>query len=139
MAIALTPYLTFKDKTREAMEFYRAIFGGELTMNTFEEFHVSDDPAEADKIMHSQLKTDTGLTIMAADTPNSMEFHDSARISMSLSGGSDDDAMLSGFFEKLSEGGKVVMPLEPAIWGDKFGTVVDKFGIQWMINIGKQE
>ena len=136
MAINLNPYISFKDDAREAMEFYRSIFGGELTVSTFKEFGVSDDPGEADKIMHSQLQTANGLVFMAADTPSSMEYRPGARISMSLSG--DDDTELSRYFDKLSDGGTVQVPLEQAPWGDKFGMVTDKFGVDWMVNVAGQ-
>lgn len=133
MQIALNPYLNFRDQTREAMEFYQSVLGGELTTSTFAEFDASDDPADADKIMHSQLETPEGLTFMAADVPNSMEYTPAAAFSMSLSG--DDEPKLRGYWEGLSDGGTVVMPLEPAPWGDTFGMCVDKFGINWMVNI----
>jgi PhnB protein len=136
--VRLNPYLNFKDNAREAMEFYKSVFGGNLTINTFAEFHVSEDPSEANKVMHSALETDDGLVFMAADTPNHMEFHEGARISMSLSG--DDEEKLRGYWDKLSEGGTPIMPLEKADWGDTFGMLIDKFGIQWMVNItGKKE
>jgi len=57
------------------MEFYRSVFGGKLTMNTFKEFHASEDPGEGDKIMHAMLEAENGITFMAADTPNEMEYH----------------------------------------------------------------
>jgi PhnB protein len=136
VAINLNPYLSFKDNAREAMEFYKSVFGGELQTSTFKEFGVSEDPAEADKIMHSQLQTTSGLVFMAADTPASMEYQSGSRISMSLSG--DDDAELSRYYERLSDGGTVQMPLEQAPWGDKFGMVTDRFGVDWMVNIAGQ-
>jgi PhnB protein len=86
--------------------------------------------------MHSMLTTESGLVLMAADTPNSMEFSPAAGFSVSLSG--DDDAELRGYWDKLSAGGTVIMPLEPAPWGDTFGMCVDKFGISWMVNIAGQ-
>jgi PhnB protein len=134
MAINLNPYLSFRDNAREAMEFYRTVFGGKLEQNTFKEFGVSSDPAEDDKIMHSMLVADNGITFMAADTPNGMEHRPGSAISMSLSG--DDDAALTGYFEKLSAGGTVTMPLGDAPWGAKFGMVTDRFGVDWMVNIG---
>jgi PhnB protein len=133
VAASLNPYLGFKDNAREAMEFYKTVFGGKLDVNTFKDFHASDDPSEGDKIMHSQLETDAGFTFMASDTPNSMPFEPGARISMSLSG--DDDAALSGWFDKLADGGTVRMPLDNAPWGDKFGMVTDQFGVLWLVNI----
>jgi PhnB protein len=133
MTTRLNPYLNFRDTTRQAMEFYHSVFGGELTMNTFAELQASDDPAEADKIMHSQLQTGAGLTLMAADTPNSMELNPGNDHSVSLSG--EDEAELRGYWDKLSDGGTLVMPLEKAPWGDHFGMCVDKFGTSWMVNI----
>lgn len=133
MNTVLAPYLNFKDNTREAMEFYTSIFGGQLELHTFKEYNASQDPSEDNKIMHAMLKSGN-IMFMAADTPNSMEFNPGGTtMHMSLSG--DNDAELSGFFDKLSDGGKVYMPLQKAQWGDKFGMCYDKFGISWMVNI----
>ena len=129
----LNPYLSFRDNTRQAMEFYRSVFGGKLTLSTYAEFHASEDPAEADKIMHARLDGDNGITFMAADTPNDQEYQPGSSISMSLSG--ENDPLLRGYFEKLSEGGQIIMPLEKAPWGDSFGMLRDPFGIDWMVNI----
>ncbi len=136
MSSNLNPYLNFQDNARQAMEFYQGALGGELTLNTFGEFHASEDPAEADKIMHALLKTPAGFTLMAADTPNQMQFTGHSGFSVSLSG--DDAAELQGYWDALSEGGQVVMPLERQIWGDTFGMVVDRFGVTWMVNIAGQ-
>src|SRR5204863_4099157 len=115
----------FKDNTREAMEFYQTVFGGKLDMSTFKEFNASEDPTEADKIMHSALQAD-GMMFMAADTPNHMEYSPGTNFNMSLSG--DDEAKLRGYFDKLQAGGIVLMPLENADGGDTFGMLVDKIG-----------
>jgi PhnB protein len=133
MASRLNPYLSFKDDAREAMEFYQSVFGGKLKVSTFKEYHVSEDPAEDDKIMHANLQADSGIVIMGADTPKGMEYSAGARISMSLSG--DDEAELRGYWDKLSEGGAEVMPLEKAPWGDTFGMLRDRYGIDWLVNI----
>ena len=133
MQTRLNPYLSFKDNTREAMEFYRTVFGGKLDAQTFKELNASQDPSEDDKIMHSQLEADNGITIMASDTPDRMEYTPGNNFNMSLSG--DNEAELRGYWEKLAAGGTVTMPLEKAIWGDTFGMCVDKFGVQWLVNI----
>jgi PhnB protein len=132
MTVRLNPYLNFRDTAREAMTFYHSVLGGELTVSTFGDFHASEDPAEQDKVMHSQLETPNGLTIMAADTPNSMEYAGQSGVSVSLSG--DDESTLRGYWEGLSEGGTVVMPFEKAPWGDTFGMFTDRFGTSWLIN-----
>ena len=136
MASRLNPYLSFRDNARQAMEFYRSVFGGELTISTFKEFHASDDPSEDNKIMHAMLEADNGITFMAADTPNAMDYDPGASISMSLSG--DNEQELTSYFEKLSKGGQIVMPLERAPWGDLFGMLTDRFGVNWMVNIAGQ-
>jgi PhnB protein len=136
MAVVLDPYLNFRDDTREAMEFYRGVFGGELRMMTFKEYQASQDPSEDDKIMHAQLEAD-GIRLMAADTPNSMEYQPGTNFNLSLSG--EDEATLRGYFEKLQEGGSVIMPLEKAAWGDTFGMLQDRFGVRWLVNVNRSD
>jgi PhnB protein len=133
MGVQLNPYLNFRDNAREAMEFYHSVFGGELTSNTFADFDAPVEAAEKDLVMHSQLVADNGLVLMAADTPSHMEYNPGSNFAVSLSG--DDEATLRGYWQKLSDGGKVGMPLEKAPWGDTFGMCVDKFGISWLVNI----
>jgi PhnB protein len=129
----LNPYISFADNARQAMEFYRGVFGGELTMNTFGEMGGAA-PGDENKIMHSQLETPAGYTLMASDAPAGMPHSEGSSISVSLSGDTDD---LRGYFTKLSEGGSVIMPLEKQMWGDEFGMCVDQFGIQWMVNVSQ--
>jgi PhnB protein len=132
MASTLNPYLSFKDDARAAMEFYRSALGGDLEINTFGEYGDKDAP-EANLVMHARLSTPSGFTLMGADTPPGMEFQEGSRVTISLSG--DDEAELRGYFEKLSEGGAVTMPLEKQMWGDVFGMLNDPFGVAWMVNI----
>jgi PhnB protein len=133
----LNPYLSFRDNAREAMEFYKAVFGGKLEMQTFKEFHASQDPGEDNKIMHAMLTANNGIVFMASDTPNNMEYRTGTNMSMSLSG--DNETELRGYYEKLSAGGTIGMPLEKAPWGDMFGMFTDKFGVSWLVNISGQK
>lgn len=134
----LNPYISFNGNARGAMEFYQSVFGGKLDMTSFKDAHMTVGPDEGDNIMHAMLEGENGITFMASDTPSHMEYHPGKNISMSLSG--DDEAVLRGYWEKLSEGGKVNMPLEKAPWGDTFGMFTDKFEIDWLVNItGKKE
>ncbi len=133
MTTLLNPYLNFRNNAREAMEFYETVFGGKLTMNTFQEFHASQDPSEDNKIMHAELHADNGIVFFASDTPDSMQYHPGENFSMSLSG--DNETELKTYFERLSAGGKVTMPLAKAAWGDMFGMCTDQFGVNWMVNI----
>jgi PhnB protein len=130
----LNPYISFASSAREALEFYRGVFGGQLTLSTFGEAGAAGGP-DADKIMHGQLETPAGYTLMASDTPAGMERTVGTHISLSLSG--DDADELRGYFAKLSDGGAVTMPLEKQMWGDEFGMCVDQFGVAWMVNISQ--
>jgi PhnB protein len=132
MASRLNPYISFKGNAREAMEYYKAVFGGELTISTFGSFPGAD-PATADQVMHAQLETKNGYTLMASDTAPGMETTVGDHITISLSGEDEDD--LRSYWEKLSDGGTVRMPLEKQMWGDIFGQCVDRFGVAWMIDI----
>ena len=133
MQTKLNPYISFKDNTSEAMQFYKTVFGGELRMSTFKEFHASENPSEDSLIMHAELETQNGMTLMASDTPNRMEYRPGTNFSVSLSG--DNEAELTAYFQKLSAGGTVTMPLDKAPWGDSFGMCTDKFGVSWLVNI----
>ena len=136
MSSRLNPYVSFSDNARQAMEFYKDVFGGTLTISTFGEFGAQDSP-DADKIMHSQLEGDQGFVLMGADTPTGMDYSPGNNIAVSLSGEDADE--LRGYWQKLSEGGIVSVPLEVQMWGDEFGMCVDQFGVPWMINIAQQQ
>jgi PhnB protein len=130
----LNPYISFRGTAREAMEFYRSVFGGELDLSTFSDFQmpgIAED--ESNLIMHGQLEAPGGMVLMGADTPASMELPEGSSITISLSG--DDEAELRGYWDKLAEGGSITLPLEVAPWGDAFGQLTDRFGVSWMVNI----
>lgn len=138
--IKLNPYLSFKDSTKSAMEFYKSVFGGELTMSTFKEGGMVQEGPASELIMHAMLVVGPEMTIMASDTPEHMEYKPAAGFSISLSGANSDEETLTGYWGKLLEGGNAFMPLEKAPWGDTFGMLTDKFGVTWMVNIeGKKE
>ena len=133
MASLLNPYLSFRNNAREALEFYQQVFGGELTISTFGESGMADGDA-ADLVMHGQLETPSGYTLMAADTPPGMEAGSGgSSITVCLSGDDVDD--LRRYFAGLGEGGTVTTPLEKQMWGDEYGDLTDRFGVRWMANI----
>ncbi|HKF87778.1 MAG TPA: VOC family protein [Propionibacteriaceae bacterium] len=137
VASVLNPYISFQNNAaRQAMEFYKDVFGGKLTLSTFGEYGDPNAPG-ADGIMHGQLETDSGFTLMGADTPPGMEINPGDNITISLSG--DDEQELRGYWDKLSQGGTVTIPLEKQMWGDLFGQCTDQFGIQWMVNISQPQ
>jgi PhnB protein len=136
MSSRLNPYISFDGNARAAMEFYESVFGGTLTLNTFGELGGEAGPA-GDKIMHGMLETPSGFTLMGADTPPGTEYAPGNNIAVSLSG--DDADELRGYWDGLSAGGMVTVPLERQMWGDEFGMCVDPFGTTWMVNIGQPQ
>ncbi len=133
MSTKLNPYISFRDNAKEAVTFYHSVLGGELEINTFGETPGMADPSEADLVMHASIVTPNDVTLFVADTPASMEHSVGHNITISLSG--DDEAELRGYWDGLSAGGTIGVPLEKAPWGDTFGMFTDKFGIGWMVNI----
>jgi PhnB protein len=133
----LNPYLNFRGEAKEALEFYRSVFGGELTVSSFADLGMEDVPeAERGFVMHGQLETPAGFTLMASDVPSHMEYVvGTNQFSISLSGPSDDDAQLRGYWQKLGEGASITEPLATAPWGASFGMLTDRFGINWLVNI----
>jgi PhnB protein len=135
VASRLNPYISYGGDAREAMEFYERVFGGTLTLNTFSEF--GQQGSHGDQIMHGMLETDSGFTLMGADTPPGVEHNPGNNIAVSLSG--DDAGELRGYWAELSADGTVTVPLEKQMWGDEFGMCIDRFGITWMVNIGQPQ
>jgi PhnB protein len=135
MSTVLNPYLNFRAQAREAMTFYQSALGGQLDVTTFADQGGMGVPeSEAGLVMHSALTVSDGVQLMGSDVPSHMDTGgDISNGSISLSG--DDEATLRGWFEALSAGGSVTVPLEKAPWGDSFGMFTDKYGIDWMVNI----
>ena len=133
MPSRLNPYLNFQGNAREAMTFYHSVFGGDLQTMTFAEGGMEAAPEDAEKLMHAQLEAPNGMTLMGADSPSGAPPASLSGVQISLSG--DDEAELSGYYEKLAESGTVIEPLVRAPWGDQFGMLTDRYGVLWMVNI----
>jgi PhnB protein len=135
MSTVLNPYLNFRAQARDAMTFYQSALGGQLDVMTFADQGGMGVPeSEAGLVMHSALTVSDSVQLMGADVPSHMDTGgDISNGSISLSG--DDEATLRGWFEALSAGGSVTVPLEKAPWGDSFGMFTDKYGIGWLVNI----
>ncbi len=135
MAARLNPYLNFNGNAREVMTFYQQVLGGDLAISTFGEYGQEGEGSEG--VMHAQLETPDGFTLMASDTaPGMGEVVAGSNISVSLSG---DDDVLRRYWDGLSEGATITMPLEKQMWGDEFGQLTDRFGIGWLVNIAGEQ
>lgn len=137
MSISVSPYVHFANEARTAMEFYRSVFDGELTISTFAEFGLAEGPA-GEGIMHSQLIVGGDVLFMAADTPPGQEVATGSRVDLALFGGPEDLDTMTTQWERLKEGATVLEELAAAPWGDVFGMLVDKFGILWQVNVASQ-
>ena len=133
----LNPYLNFAGNTEEAFTFYRSVFGGEFS--TLQRFKDTPEAGrvpekEKDMLMHVSLPVGKGNSLMATDALDSMghKLTVGNNIQLSLEAESKEEA--EKLFKGLSAGGKVTMPLSDTFWGAYFGMLVDKFGIQWMVN-----
>ncbi|MEA4943997.1 MAG: VOC family protein [Propionicimonas sp.] len=135
MSMSLSPYLNFAGNGREAMTYYQSVFGGELHLFGFAEYGL-DGPA--DGLMHGNLQVRPGMSISASDAmPGAEQTWGGTRVYCSIFG--DDAATMQGWFEALAVDGSIGMPLEKQVWGDLYGLVKDKYGIEWMFNVGAAE
>ena len=130
------PYINFQGKAREAMEFYQKALGGELNLMTFNPGDTPKPAGAGDTIMHATLKVDD-LVIMGTDGMPEYPPTVGDNFAVALSG--DDEARLTKAFETLSEGGMVKQALKKESWGDTFGWLADKFGVNWMVNINHKK
>ena len=137
MKADLTPYRQFNGNAKEAMEFYQTVFGGELQMMPFSAMHSEEDVGgDGEKIMHAELVIDGQKLLFASDIPRVMQRMKGEDTPLSLTGGAELEEEIRGYWEKLSEGGTVTMPLEAVPWGAVYGALEDRIGTHWMFNIG---
>lgn len=134
MAQQLNPYLTFDGTCAEAMAFYAAVFGGTPQVMTFR-----DSGMDADGVMHAALATPAGFHLFASDALADMgePLVRGNNLQISISG--DDAEALRGYWAALTDGGQVLVPLEQQMWGDEYGLLADRYGVQWHVNIGGGE
>ena len=99
MATKLNPYLAFPGTAREAMTFYESVLGGTLQITSFEDAGAQGMP-DPKQVMHANLETSAGFTLMASDLPPGAEHVAGTNVAISISG--DDEAELRGYWEKLS-------------------------------------
>ena len=132
----LNTYLNFRGNCREAFEFYRSVFGGDfLMMSSFWEAppgtEISEE--EMDDVMHVSLPVGDSI-LMGSDIPSGFGPPVVEGNNFSVSIGTESREQTDDLFAKLSEGGRVTMPLADMFWGSYFGSCTDKFGINWMVS-----
>ena len=127
MTIKATAYVGFRGNAREALTFYQNVFGGEVQIIDWPE-------SDNNLVMHGHLTTTAGWDLMCSDNPELGE-EDSAAQRMNMVVWGNDVETMTAQFNALSEGGDVHMPLKEQQWGDMFGGLKDKFGVDWGFNV----
>ncbi len=133
--IQLSPYINFQGQAREAMKFYHKVLGGSLDLYTFDEQGASKPAAPGDSIMYSRLEAD-GVLIIGVD--GNPDYPATVGDNIAIALGGTDKVRLTKTFSDLAEGGKIKMPLTEQPWGGNVGYLVDRFGINWVVNIAKE-
>lgn len=138
----VNPYLTFLGNCEEAFKFYKSVFGGEFSsLSRFSEMPPQEGmtlPEDyGNKIMHMSLPISDETIIMGSDTGGEWAPETIIGNNISLSITAESKEMADHYFNNLSEGGKVTMPLESTFWGDYFGMCTDKFNINWMVGFNE--
>jgi PhnB protein len=129
----IVTYLSFDGQTREAMQFYAKALGGELMMMSGADMPAANCPADfKDRILHARLTKGNRSLLMASDTPPGMPYQAGSNFSVSVHCESLEE--IQRLFAAIGEGGTVQMPLADMFWGAHWGTLRDRYGIQWMFN-----
>lgn len=134
MSVTTTTHLNFRGQAREALEFYRSVFGGELTAFTYADAHAVTDPVEADQVIWGQVVAEDGFRVMAYDVPTALPF-DRGATSFFVSVRGDDTDELTRLWDALSEGAEVRQALAPSGWSALYGMLTDRFGVTWVLDV----
>ena len=129
-----TPYLNFDGNCREAMTFYKNCLEGELDLIPFSDAPGDIPAAAKDRIMHARLKKGAAV-VMASDTPPGVPFQ--AGTAFWIMVPCDSVPQIEKLFTAFSENGKISMPLQETFWALRYGSLTDRFGVNWMFNLDK--
>ena len=139
-------YLTFNGNCEDAFNFYKSVFGGEFPyLGRFKDMPPSEDPSKAvpaehgERIMHVSLPISKETMLMGSDTGGewASSYHPGNNFAISVVAQSKDEA--DNIFNGLAAGGQITMPLANTFWGDYFGMLTDKFGINWMMSYNENQ
>ena len=134
MTLAVTPHLNFRGDAREALAFYQAVSGGQLTIVTYADMGSVQDQAEADQVMWGQVEAPDGFRVMAFDMPAARPWSRGEDPFFLALRGTDAEEIRARW-EKLSDGATVLVPLAPAQWSPLYGMLRDRFGITWVVDV----
>lgn len=134
MSLQTTPHLNLRGQARQALEFYRTVFGGQAMLVTYRDAGRVADPADADHVMWGQVTGDNGFRVMAYDVPAGTPWNAGENaFFVSVRGDSPDE--VARHWAKLSDGATVLQPLGPAGWSPLYGMLKDRFGVTWVVDV----
>ncbi|MEE1940042.1 VOC family protein [Streptomyces sp. TRM 70361] len=135
MSVTTTTHLNFRGAAREALDFYRSVFGGRAVAVTYKDAGAVQDENEADWVMWGEVTADNGFHVMAYDVPSHLPWNQGENpFFVSVRG--DDTDEISALWHKLAAGDStVVRPLEPAQWAPLYGMLTDRFGVTWVLDV----
>jgi PhnB protein len=134
MSVTTTAHLNFRGQAREALEFYRSVFGGEIALVTYRDAHSVKDPAEADQIMWGQVQAASGFHVMAYDVPSALAYDQGER-PFFLSARATGTEELTGYWKALLDGATVLQDLGPSGWAPAYGMLKDRYGVTWVLDV----
>jgi PhnB protein len=129
------PYINFQGRAREAMEFYQGVFGGKLSLYAADEAGKPREAQPGDRIMYARLNAE-GVVLLGSD--GHPKYPPTAGDNMAIVLMGTDRSNLATAFDKLAEGGQVKGPIREAPWGGEAGWLMDRFGINWNIDVEKE-
>jgi PhnB protein len=134
LSVTTTAHLNFRGDARAALEFYRSVFGGHLAVVTYEDAGNVQEESAADQVMWGQVLAENGFRVMAYDVPSSLA-HDQGENSFFVSLRGETVEEVTGYWEQLSDGATVVVPMGPAGWAPAYGMLRDRFGVVWVVDV----
>lgn len=134
MSLETTPHLNFRGNAREALTFYQSVFGGDLTVVTYNDASRVTDPAEAEQVLWGQTVAKNGFRVMAYDVPAARPW-DPGRAPFFVSVRSNSTEEIEALWEKLAVGAQVLAPLATSAWTPIYGMLEDKFGVTWVLDV----
>ena len=134
MSVNVVTHLNFRGDARAALEFYQSVFGGELTIITYQDMEAVQEPAQANQVVWGQVAAANGVWVMAYDVPSARPWsRGEDPFFMSLRGDTAEE--ITAYWEKLAAGSTIIQPLEPSQWAPLYGMVKDRFGITWVVDV----
>ncbi|GAA2224649.1 VOC family protein [Herbiconiux moechotypicola] len=134
MSITVTPHLNFRGQAREALEFYRTVFGGQLFIVTNDDAHSTERPEEAAQVKFGQVTAENGFSIMAYDVPASRDY-DQGVNSLFVSVRTPSAEETTALWNKLVEGSTVIEAFGPSFFSPAYGMLRDAFGVVWVLDV----